>query len=456
MNKIYDKLLKVQEQTNSFVTILKPEEIKVNPNKDLPLADLNYVAKDNFNTIGIKTTASSNILGNYIPVYNATVINKLNNAGATLLGKTSMDELGMGGTNLSAATGPVYNPWDLTRIPGGSSGGSAAVMATGTVDFALGTDTGDSIRKPAGYTGVIGVKPTYGRVSRYGVIPYASSMDHIGYFTSNVNNAAKILKEIAGFDPCDMTSSHTEVKDYTSLLDSNLKGKKIALIKNIYDLIAEQTIKDSLDNLIKELELKGSKVDFVTLNEELLRSILPTYLIIVNSEASANHSNLDGLRFGVSKTGEEMTDIMINSRTTGLSYNIRKRFVFGSYGLFEENQKDVYTKAQQIRRLVCDEYFNKTNEYDAVINVSNLHIAPKVDDINIDELNDEYLIGENHLVIANFNGYPSMTLPLCFSNNMPIGLNITTKPFMEEEMFNIGLAIEEITKLKDLVAKGDK
>ena len=447
MNNIYEKAKLSQDKINSFITLVEPIE---NTNEGL-LSGICYAAKDNFSTKGIRTTACSNILSNYIPCFNATVIKKMEEAGAILIGKTSMDELGMGGTNLNTIIGPTSNPYSYDRITGGSSGGSAAVVSANIVDIALGTDTGDSIRKPAGYTGTCGIKPTYGRISRYGVIPYASSLDHVGYFTSNVELSAKVLEVLAGRDDKDFTSSFKDVPKYSELLNSDVSGKTIGVFNNVTKLISDETLKNSFNDIVKTLKERGAIIKEINLDDNLLRSLFPTYLVIANSEASANHSNLDGLRFGNQKGSESMEEIMINSRTEGFSYNVRKRFIFGSFGLFEENQQDVFIKAQKIRRLVCDHYLESIKDVDAIIAPSSLNIAP-LKDATVDkayELTDEYLIGENHLIIANFTGCPSITVPLCFSNDMPMGLNITTKHFDEVNMFNIALAIESMTGLKN-------
>ena len=444
---IYNKLNLINKKINGLVSIFDHDHL-VKDNS------LTYLAKDNINYFGYPTTASSDILNGYISPYNATVINKLNNSNAVCFGKTSMDGLGMGGSNLTANTGPVYNPYDLSRISGGSSGGSAAFNSYNIVDFTLGTDTGDSIRKPASYCGNIGVKPSYGRISRYGIIPYASSLDHVGYFTNSISKACKILDIIKGRDDKDMTSLNDDNHFYYQHLKDDLKGKKIGIIKNIYDLIYIDKLKNDLDDFIKILKDKGAIVEFVSLDHQLLQAILPTYLVIANCEASANHSNLDGIRFGNQYSGKDLDEIMINSRTNGLTYNIRKRFLFGSYGLYQENQELIFNKAKRVRRLIVDEYLSKTNDYDAIINLASLNVAPKINDIsNVDESKDEYLIGENHLVIANFCGIPSLTMPFTTIDQLPIGININTKFKDEQMLFNIAYSFEKIIKINDLKDK---
>lgn len=441
------------EKLNNVVTFVDYDDSHLeSANKDSYFYGVPIALKDNVNTKGIRTTASSVILDNYIPVYDATITKKLKEAGAILIAKTSLDELGMGGTNKCAATGPVYNPYDLDRISGGSSGGSATIVAANVVPFAIGTDTGDSIRKPASYCGVIGVKPTYGRISRYGIIPYASSLDHVGFFTRTVEDAAKALYTLAGRDDHDMTSSQLPVEDYYALLNSDVTGKKIGVLKNVTDAITDSKIIAQFNELLAKLTEKGAIIDYVELDEDLVRTMLPAYHIIANAEATANHSNLDGIRFGNTQEGATMEEVMVNTRTNGFGKLIRQRFVIGSYVLFVENQEKIFRKAQKVRRLLVEQYASFFENHDAIIAPAAGTGAPLVQGATgIDSLSDEYLVAENHLVINNFTGYPSMTMPLGYTEeNMPVGINISTRPFTEQEMFNIALGVEEITGLKNL------
>lgn len=449
----YENAKKLNEKLNNIVTLVDPKS-QIDELKDGGLLyGMPIALKDNVNTKGIKTTASSKILDNYIPIYDATIVKKLKDAGAITIAKTSMDELAMGGTNLTAFTGPVYNPYDLNRISGGSSGGSAAIVASGVVRLAIGSDTGDSVRKPASFCGVVGVKPTYGRISRYGIIPYASSLDHVGYFTRNVFDASLALEVLAGRDDNDMTSSYKEVESYSKLLNSNIEGKVIGIISNVIEAISNKNTLDLFESLIKKLEEKGAIIKKIKFDDDLMKAILPTYYMIANCEATANHSNLDGIRFGVRESGNTTEEIMINSRTSGFGSLIKKRFVIGGYGLLQENQEKLFRKAQKVRRLIVETVKKSFDDIDCLIAPASGNIAPLVSGSNIDELDSEYLVAENHMVIGNFTGYPSMTLPLGFEENCPIGVNITCKAFDEVNMFNIGLAIEESTGLKDLVAK---
>lgn len=446
-----EKAKKLQPELNDVITFVDPQEQLDNLPETGLMRGVPIALKDNVCTKGILTTAASNILKNYVPVYDAEIVTKLKNAGAVCIAKSSMDELAMGGTNLTANIGPAHNPYDVTRITGGSSGGSAALVASGVVPMAIGSDTGDSVRKPASYCGVVGVKPTYGRISRYGVIPYASSLDHVGYFTRSIEDACISLEVLAGRDDRDMTSSNREVPKYSALLNSDMHGKKIAILSNVVDSIKNKETVKLFNDLMEELRKRGAVVEEYTFDEALMRAILPTYYLIANCEATSNHSNLDGIRFGVRKEGADMAEIMTNTRTEGFGPLIRRRFVIGSYGLFEENQERLFRKAQKVRRLIVDAMKECLKNYDCIIAPASGSIAPHIEgDYNEDQLSEDYLISENYMAMANFSGYPSMTVPMGFIEGCPIGVNLTTRAFDEETMFDIGKAIEEITGYKDL------
>ena len=447
-----EKAKAVQSKLNGMVTFCEVDEqlenLK-NIDTNAKLYGMPIVLKDNVNTKGILTTASSKMLANYVPVYNAHIVDKLQAAGAIIIGKTSMDELAMGGTNLSAATGPVYNPYDLNRISGGSSGGSAVMVSSGVVPFAIGSDTGDSVRKPASYNNIVGVKPTYGRISRYGVIPYASSLDHVAYFTRTVRDAALALEVLAGRDDRDMTSSYLPVEEYTAKATGEVSGVKVAVIKNLMDMAGDE-LKAQTNDLMEKLRAKGAVVEEVMMDEALLKAAFAVYFVISNCEATANHSNLDGIRFGVQHGQDSYEDIMTKSRTAGFSSLIRKRFVIGSYGLADENQDRLLRKAQKVRRLIVDELNRVLAGYDAVVGPASLKGAPTLD-VTSDQLSNEYLIAENYMCIGNFSGYPSMTVPYATVEGLPVGLNITCRAFDEVGMFNLAQAIEDITGLSDVV-----
>ena len=455
IHEYYEELMKEaevqQERLNAFVTITKDDAMKnldEFDENDL-LSGIPYVLKDNYNTKGIKTTASSRMLEDYVPVYNAFAVDQLSKHGVHLVGKASMDELAMGGTNKSALTGPVYNPWDVRRIAGGSSGGSAALVASGLVPFATGSDTGDSIRKPAGYCGIVGFKPSWGRISRYGVIPYASSLDHMGMFTRNVRDAAIVLEAMAGRDDRDMTSSFKEVPHYIEHLTSDIKNVKIGVLRSVSDEIRNEEIKENFEMVVNTFKKLGATVEDVTMDKTLLRTILPSYTIIANSEATSNHSCLDGIRYGNRQEGETPDDVMINSRTNGFGAHIKRRFILGNLALATENQEKMFRKAQKVRRIIVEELNKIYDDYDIILTPNCGSVAPLVDEANDDRLSDEYLILENHLALGNFAGTPSLTLPSGFVDGMPIAVNVMGRLFEEQTVLNTAYALEEELGLKN-------
>ncbi len=446
----YDQLFEEaqfqQKRLNAFVTITKERAFE-----DLKKADFHsllsgvpYVLKDNYNTKGIRTTASSRMLADYVPVFNAHVVDLLTQQGSCLVGKASMDELAMGGTNRSAFSGPVFNPWDSSRIAGGSSGGSAALVGCGLVPFALGSDTGDSIRKPAGFCGIVGFKPTWGRISRYGLIPYASSLDTVGIMTRNVRDMAIVSEALAGRDERDMTSSINEVPRYLDNLNNDIKHLKIAVLKPVSDEIRNPQMKANLNKVIDLLKELGATVKDVTLSTELMRAILPTYTIIANAQATSNHACLDGIKYGYREDGKTTEEVMIHSRTRGFGEHIKRRFVLGNLALATENQEKMFRKAQRVRRLIVDALSQIYEDYDLILTPNSGTIAPRVDEANDDRLSDEYLILENHLILGNFAGLPSLTLPSGFVDGMPVAINLMGRLFEEQTVLNCAYALEEV------------
>ena len=454
LNEFNEALARVNEsheKCNDVVTVLDSDNVLVQDalgHENGQLSGVAIALKDNVTTKGIKTSACCNILNNYIPQYSATIVDKLVDAGALIVCKSSMDELAMGGTNLTANIGPCLNPYDTNRISGGSSGGSAALVGSGALDLAIGTDTGDSIRKPAAYCGCVGVKPTYGRISRYGIIPYSSSLDHVGVFANSVELAAKSTTVLSGRDDHDLTSGYNAVEDYVANLNASVEGKTIGVIGNVIDSIDNHDILDQFNALCDALQAKGATIKKVYYDEQLIKTILPTYYIIANCEASANHSNLDGIRFGQQIESDSPNGIMMNSRTQGLGRLIRKRFVIGSYGLCEENQEKLFRKAQKVRRLLVEATYRLFDEVDCLFAPAAPSIAPLLNDENADHLSDKYLIADNWLVLGNFMGAPSMTIPLSLSEGCPIATNIMCKPWDEQTMFDMGSVIEQCSDFK--------
>ena len=453
VNQAVEAAMKANAKLNAVVTMVDPSEQLNHLEKyaggkmfGIPIA-----LKDNVNTNGVLTTAGSRILGNYVPQYDATIAEKLREAGAIVIAKSTLDEFGMGGSNLSAATGPVYNPYDLSRMSGGSSGGSAVLVASGVVPFAIGSDTGDSVRKPASYNGIVGYKPTYGRISRYGIIPYASSLDHVAFFTRNITDAAIALEVLSGRDDRDMTSLQLPVEDYANALNPSLKGKRIGILTNVLNAITNPEIQAHFAKLVASLKEQGATIVDIEMNQDLLSAILPTYYIIANAEATANHSNLDGLRFGVQKDGKEIDEVMSASRTAGFGKQIRKRFVIGSFALFVENQDKLFRKAQKVRRLIVEDLKNALGGIDGLIAPASAGVAPKLSDTSMDQLSSTYLIAENYMVMGNFSGYPSVTLPMGYCDGLPVGVNLTCKLYDEQTTLNLALAIEQATGLADQI-----
>ena len=445
------KAYKYQDKYNCFVTILdKKEEKKGNT----VLQGIPYALKDNISTKGILTTASSNILKDYIPLYDATVYKKLMEAGAVLMGKTVLDELAMGGTGTTGHTGVVRNPWNEKRMIGGSSAGSAAAVALGIVPFALGSDTGDSIRKPAAYGGVVGYKPTYGRISRYGLFAFASSLDHMGLFARSVKDVSYVMDIIKGHDDKDMTSLPDEDISYVDNLDNDVKGKKLFYIKEAVEIDNDsEELKLILDNFYKaidECKSLGMEVVEVSFRKDLLEAIYPSYMCISCAEATSNNSNLTGIPFGYRVEGNNVNEIMMKTRTEGFSELIKRRFVLGSYVLQKENQEKLFLNACRIRRLIVDNMNELFKEYDALIMPSAGDIAPLFGNVS-DKLSDEYLILGNHLAIGNFGGFPSISIPSGFVNDMPVSVNITGRAKEDYLVLNMASKLEEALGFKGQV-----
>lgn len=453
---------KYQQQYNAFVTLIETasdEAKQLKGDIDNPLYGVPYALKDNIATKGILTTGSSNILKEYRPVFDATVVSKLKKKKAILIGKTVLDELAMGGSGTTGHTGKVYNPWDPKRIIGGSSAGSTAAVALGIVPFALGSDTGNSIRRPAAFGGVVGFKPTYGRISRFGLFPLASSLDHIGCLTRSVKDAAYVVDAIKGHDKKDMTTLPDDDKVYAHMLDGNVRGKKLCYIKEIIDLDNDNKEWSSIINnfklVIKHCEELGMVVEPVTIDKQLLKALYPAYLIISGAEATSNNANLTGLLFGNRGRGNTIDDIIFDARTKGFSRLIKQRFIFGSYVLQKENQANFFRNAQRLRRMIVEQINDLFKIYDGLILPAARGIAPLLNK-EIDDFSDFSLLSENHLLIGNFGGFPSITIPSGLVDEMPIGVNITGRILEDDIVLNIAYALETKLGLKGIIARGGR
>ncbi len=448
-----------EDSCNAFETIAAEEAIAfaktlINPEIDNELWGVPFVAKDNISTKNIKTTGSSKILSDYVPVFDATVIKKLKERNAILIAKATLDELAMGGTGTTGHLGKTFNPYDSShaRMIGGSSSGSAASVAECVVPFSLGTDTGDSIRKPASFAGLVGMKPTWGRISRYGVFPFAPSLDHVGYFTRSVLDSAILLSALSGRDSNDSTSSMIQDSDYISEINKGVKGLKIAVIEEIINSISDKDVKNSFEVLLAKLIEQGALVEKVSIKKEILETLYPTYMIISCAEATSNNANLDGIRFGPRPEGKTYQEIMKKARTEGFGELIKRRFVIGSFALMRDNIELLFLNAQRNRRLIVNEINKILAKFDALIAPAAPSIAPKFDEFQ-SRLSNEYLIADNHLLLGNFAGLPSITIPMILKDNMPVGVNIMGRAFDEKTVFEIAQAIENNTGLFNLNAK---
>lgn len=411
--------------------------------EDNLLFGIPYVAKNNFSTKGYETNSSSNVLNGYVPIFDASVITYLKEKNAVLIAKSTLDELAMGGTGTSGHLGITFNPFDdsKTRLCGGSSCGSAAAVASSIVPFSLGSDTGDSIRKPASYCGLVGYKPTWGLISRYGLFPFAPSMDHVGYFTRSVFDSALLMNVLSRHDINDSTCSFKERPDYLKY-DSNVKGKKIAVINQLYKLLDDKTVKEAYDKLLKHFEDEGAELVYVDVNMDLLKAVYPTYIVISCAEATSNNANLDGIKFGPFGGGNTYQEVMTNSRTSGFSPLIKRRFVIGSYALFKENQNEVFLRAQKARRLIVDEFNSIFEKCDTIIFPAAPSIAPLIKHTN-DNIQNDYDVIDNWLGIGNFGGFPSITVPLGMEDNMPFGVEVMNKPYDDVGVFGFAENIEK-------------
>ena len=446
----------VQEKCNAFVTIVDDtENSEINDNL---LSGIPYGVKDNYSTKGILTTGSSNTLKDYVPFFDATAIKKLKDVGAIIINKTAMDEFGMGGTGTTAHTGIQKNPWDLTRICAGSSSGSAAAVAAGVYPFSLGTDTGDSIRKPAADCGIVGYKPTYGMISRYGVFPFASSLDHLGCFTRNVRDAAIVADAMKGIDENDMTSWDSSNINLLNACTNKILGNKLCYIKELCNIEnypnANEELKLHLENFHKTIELCkniGMNVEEVSVDRTLLNTVFSVYRIIHSAEATSNMSNLTGIIFGPRGSGDNYIDMIKDHRTKGFSPLIKRRFIIGSYVLQKENQEKYFKNAQRVRRLLVDTWKKLFEEYDAILNPVGIGPAKKIDELDKEYDENTTALDEN-LQVGNFGGFPSITIPNGFVNNLPVGINITGNCYNDEKVLNIAYRIENEMPYKNQIA----
>ena len=416
-----------------------------------PLTGIPLAHKDIFCINGTKTSCGSKMLDNFIAPYDATVVSKLNEAGMVTLGKTNMDEFAMGSTNETSFYGSVKNPWDTDCVPGGSSGGSAAAVAANLAPVATGTDTGGSIRQPASLCGITGLKPTYGRVSRYGMIAYASSLDQGGPITQTAEDAAIMLNAMAGFDERDSTSAEQPVEDYTKDLNKNLDGLTIGLPKQYFDEQLDASIESIIQAGVKELEKLGANVKEIELpNSELS---IPAYYVIASAECSSNLARFDGVRFGHRcDDPEDLTDLYLRSRAEGFGKEVKRRIITGTYVLSAGYYDAYYLKAQKLRRLIRDDFRKALEDVDVIIGPTAPQTAFKLDTF-IDDPISMYL-SDIYTVSVNLAGLPAISVPAGFTDELPVGMQIIGDYFAESRLLNIAHQFQQATDWHQQSPKG--
>ncbi|MED0665140.1 Asp-tRNA(Asn)/Glu-tRNA(Gln) amidotransferase subunit GatA [Pseudobacillus badius] len=447
----YKRIGEVEEKVKAFITLNEENarkqaealqaKIGTDESKGL-LFGMPIGIKDNIVTKGLRTTSGSQILNNFDPIYDATVMNKLQDAQAITIGKLNMDEFAMGSSTENSSYQKTANPWDLSRVPGGSSGGSAAAVAAGEVPFSLGSDTGGSIRQPAAFCGVVGLKPTYGRVSRFGLIAFASSLDQIGPLTRNVEDNARLLEAISGVDPMDATSANVPVDTYSDVLTGDIKGLKIAVPKEYLGEGVAADVRQSVMDALKVLEGLGATWEEVSLPHSQYG--LATYYLLSSSEASSNLARFDGIRYGYrTENAESLIDLYKNTRAEGFGDEVKRRIMLGTFALSSGYYDAYYKKAQQVRTLIKKDFEDVFEKYDVIIGPTTPTPAFKIGENIADPLT---MYANDILTIpVNLAGVPGISVPCGFSGGMPLGLQIIGKHFDEKTVYRTAYAYEQAT-----------
>jgi aspartyl-tRNA(Asn)/glutamyl-tRNA(Gln) amidotransferase subunit A len=398
--------------------------------------------KDNIVTKGIRTTSGSKMLENFDPIYNATVVERLNAAQTITIGKLNMDEFAMGSSTENSGYQKTRNPWNLETVPGGSSGGSAAAVAAGEVLFSLGSDTGGSIRQPAAFCGVVGMKPTYGRISRFGLIAFASSLDQIGPITRTVEDNAYLLEAIAGVDPMDSTSANVEVPSFVQSLTGDIKGLKIAVPKEYIGEGVQPDLKQSVLDALKVLEAQGATWEEVSLPHS--KYALATYYLLSSSEASANLARFDGVRYGYrTPNAENLIDLYKKTRSEGFGDEVKRRIMLGTFALSSGYYDAYYKKAQQVRTLIKKDFEDVLEKYDVIIGPTTPTPAFKLGEKTSDPLT--MYVNDILTIPVNLAGVPAISVPCGFTNGLPLGLQIIGKHFDESTIYRVAHVFEQAT-----------
>ena len=440
----------VDPQLNSFITVT--EELALSQARSADerraagengaLLGAPIAHKDLFCTQNVLTSCASKILSGFKAPYNATVVEKLASAGTVTLGKLNMDEFAMGSANESSHYGAVKNPWDLTRVPGGSSGGSAAAVAARLIPAATGTDTGGSIRQPAALTNLTGLKPTYGRVSRWGMIAYASSLDQGGPLARNAEDCALLLQAMAGFDPKDSTSVDQPLDDYLAALDKPLAGLRIGLPKEYFGAGLDARIGEKVLAVVEELKKLGATVKEISLPN--MQHAIPAYYVIAPAEASSNLSRFDGVRFGYRcENPVNLEDLYKRSRGEGFGAEVKRRIMVGTYALSAGYYDAYYIKAQQIRRLIKNDFVTAFNEVDLIIGPTTPNLAWKLGEKNADPVS-AYL-EDIYTITANLAGIPGLSMPAGFVDGLPVGVQLLAPYFQEGRLLNVAHQYQQVT-----------
>lgn len=451
---VLQRINEVDKEINAFVRVpLRTSRIQVEQQTTQPASyedgyfPIPVAIKDNMCIKGVETTCASHILEGFKPPYDATVVKKLKDAGTIIAGQTNMDEFAFGSSTETSCYGPTRNPWNLEHVPGGSSGGSAAAVAANETIWALGSDTGGSIRQPASFCGVVGVKPTYGRVSRYGLIAFASSLDQIGPITKDVEDAAILLKLIAGHDERDSTSVDIPVPDYTKVLSKDIKDLKIGIPKEHFIEGLSPEVKETILTAIEVLKKQGANFSEVSLPHT--EYCIATYYIIATAEASSNLARYDGVRYGLRRQPEKprknsIVDMFEETRHVGFGEEAKRRIMLGTYSLSSGYYDAYYLRGQKVRTLIKEDYNKIFKEYDAIISPTAPTPAFKLSERLSDPI--AMYLSDIYTISTNLSGLPAISIPCGFSKKgLPIGLQITTKPFDEEMMFRIAFAYEQET-----------
>jgi aspartyl-tRNA(Asn)/glutamyl-tRNA(Gln) amidotransferase subunit A len=408
-----------------------------------PLTGIPALIKDVMCTKGIRTTCSSKILENFVPPYDATVIERLKKEKAVIIGKTNMDEFAMGSSNEHSAFFPTHNPWDLARVPGGSSGGSAAAVAADETIYALGSDTGGSVRQPAALCSVVGLKPTYGRVSRFGLVAFASSLDQIGPLTKDVTDCALVMNAISGYDPRDSTSVPHPVPDYTSRLSPDIRGLRIGVPKEYFVEGMQNQVRVDVEAAIEKLHELGAEIDWeVSLPHS--RYALAVYYILAPSEASANLARYDGVKYGFSeRDAGNVIETTERTRQSGFGPEVKRRIMLGTYALSAGYYDAYYLKAQKVRTLIKKEFDEAFERYDALVTPTSPVVPFKLGEKLEDPI--QMYLSDICTLPVNIAGIPAISVPAGFADNLPVGMQIMGRPFSEETLLRIAFAYEQAT-----------